>query len=222
MTTKPTVCSSIPKRNSTWKKMVSLKSLLSTTKLRFAFMGKPTCCNWAHSGFSEIERFLFHFQQEGQGPFFFAKSTVTGMSNLDIMQAWLMQQNEDEWWLIYQHDGDPPHYSHLNQYLPQCWIGRTTTEGHALLRWPRSPGLTPWDFSLWGYVKDSVFLPPLPQDLPELRRRIIAATSEIDRNNMLQGVWAEMYYRLDICIVTDSEHIEHLWSMQKKKKKINK
>jgi hypothetical protein len=39
---------------------------------------------------------LFHFQQEGQGPFFFAKSTVTGMSNLDIMQAWLMQQNEDE------------------------------------------------------------------------------------------------------------------------------
>jgi hypothetical protein len=65
----------------------------------------------------------------------------------------------------------------------------------------------------WGFVKDSVFLPPLPQALPELRRRIIAAISEIDRD-MLQRVWAEVNYRLDVCRVTKGVHIEHLRRMQ--------
>jgi hypothetical protein len=41
----------------------------------------------------------------------------------------------------------------------------------------------------------------LPQDLPELQRRIIAAISEISRD-MLQQVWAKMAYQLDICLVT--------------------
>jgi hypothetical protein len=100
---------------------------------------------------------------------------------------------------IYHQEGDPPHYHHLlsgylNQHLPQRWIGRTAANDHALLRWPpRSPDLTPCDFLLWGYVKDSVFVPPLPWDLPELRRRIITAISRIDRE-MLRQVWAEMDY----------------------------
>jgi hypothetical protein len=44
---------------------------------------------------------------------------------------------------------------------------------------------------LWGYVKDSALLPPLPQDLSQLRGRVIAAIPEINRD-MLQRVWAEM------------------------------
>jgi hypothetical protein len=44
---------------------------------------------------------------------------------------------------------------------------------------------------LWGYVKDSALLPPLPQELPQLRRRDIVAIPEINRD-MLQRVWAEM------------------------------
>ena len=43
-------------------------------------------------------------------------------------------------------------------------------------------------FFLWGYVKDSALL---PQDLPQLRRRDIAAIPEINRD-VLQRVWAEM------------------------------
>ena len=39
-----------------------------------------------------------------------------------------------------------------------------------LLPWPpRSPDLTPCDYFLWGYVKDQVFIPPMPLDLAELR-----------------------------------------------------
>jgi hypothetical protein len=89
--------------------------------------------------------------------------------------------------------------------LPQRWIGRTTAEDLVLLRrQSRSPDLTP---------HDSGFLASVPKDPPELRRRIIAAISEIDRDT-LQRVWAEMDYRLDVCRVTRGGHIERLWGMQ--------
>jgi hypothetical protein len=68
---------------------------------------------------------------------------------------------------------------------------------------------------LWGYVKNSVFVTPLPRDLPELRRRIIVAISRIDRE-MLRRVRTEMDYRLDVYCVTKVRHIEHLWGMQNK------
>jgi hypothetical protein len=46
---------------------------------------------------------------------------------------------------------------------------------------PRSPDLTPCDF-LWGYIKDKVFAPSLPQSLPELRQRITSAIASITRD----------------------------------------
>jgi hypothetical protein len=68
----------------------------------------------------------------------------------------------------------------------------TTSEDQALLRWPRrSRDLTPCYFFLWGRFKDSVFPPPLPQDLYEMWRRIVASISEINRD-VLQRVWAEV------------------------------
>jgi hypothetical protein len=91
---------------------------------------------------------------------------------------------------------------HLSTTLPQRWIGRTSNEGSALIpRPPRSPNLTPCDFFLWGYVKDKVYVPPLPRDLPELQQRIMAAVDTIDVD-MLQRVWQELDYRTDVCRVT--------------------
>jgi hypothetical protein len=115
-------------------------------------------------------------KEKVHGPFF-AESTVTGRSYLDMMQEWLLPQlDDDSHDFIYQQDGAPTHYHHLvrgylNQHLPQRWIGCTAANDQALLHWPpRPPDLTPCDFFLWGYVKDSVFVPPLPRDLPELPR----------------------------------------------------
>jgi len=34
---------------------------------------------------------------------------------------------------------------------------------------PGSPDATPCDFFLWGYVKDQVYVPPLPASIPELK-----------------------------------------------------
>jgi hypothetical protein len=55
----------------------------------------------------------------------------------------------------------------LNRVLPQRWIGRAAANGDKnLFPWPpRSPDLTPCDFYLWGFVKDSVYVPPLPTSI---------------------------------------------------------
>ena len=50
---------------------------------------------------------------------------------------------------------------------------------------PRSPDSTPCDFFLWGYVKDKVYVPPLPASIPELKVRIRTAI-EIITADMLQ------------------------------------
>jgi hypothetical protein len=58
-----------------------------------------------------------------------------------------------------------------------------------------------------GYVKDWVFVPPLPLDLADLR--IIAAVKNIDAP-VLTRVWQQLEYRIDVCPVTRGARIEHL------------
>ncbi|PSN44682.1 hypothetical protein C0J52_15632 [Blattella germanica] len=69
--------------------------------------------------------------------------------------------------------------------------------------------LTPCDFYLWGFIKDRVYMPPLPADLLELGNRTEAAVATITENTLL-NVWEELGYRLDVCRVTNGAHIEHL------------
>jgi len=79
-----------------------------------------------------------------------------------------------------------------------------------LLAWPPlSPDATPCDFFLWGYVKDQVYVPPLPASIQELKVRIRTAIETITVD-MLQTVWNELYYRVDVCRITKGAHIEHL------------
>jgi hypothetical protein len=61
--------------------------------------------------------------------------------------------------------------------------------------------LTPLDFSVWGYVKDKVFVPPLPASLEELQAWITEPVVTIDAN-MINRIWAETAYTWDICHVT--------------------
>jgi hypothetical protein len=63
---------------------------------------------------------------------------------------------------------------------------------------PRSSDATPCDFFLWGYVKDQVYVPPLPAIIPELEVRIRTAIDPITAD-MLQTVWNELDYRVDVC-----------------------
>jgi hypothetical protein len=64
-------------------------------------------------------------------------------------------------------------------------------------------------FFLWGFVKDSVYVPPLPMSLKELRDRITHALQTITAD-LLHRVWDEFDYRVDVCRVTQGAHIEGL------------
>ncbi|PNF20021.1 hypothetical protein B7P43_G05943, partial [Cryptotermes secundus] len=121
------------------------------------------------------------------GQFFFPEATVTGESFLDMLERLLLPQ------LNTSHD----------DYILQL-------ERASLLPCPpRSPDLTTCDFFLWGFVKDSVYAPPLPTSIHELRGRIAHALLAITVD-MLHRVWDEFDYRVDVCHMTQGAHIERL------------
>ena len=62
--------------------------------------------------------------------------------------------------------------------------------------------------SYWRYVKDRVFVSPLPRDLADLKARIIAVVKNIDAP-ILTRVWQEFDFCIDVCRVTSGAHIEH-------------
>ena len=90
------------------------------------------------------------------------------------------------------------------------WIGRTGPKDLALHSWPpRTPDMTPCDFFLWGYVKERVYVPPLPADLDELTNRMTAAVKSVTEDT-LRRVWDEFSYRVDDVRAVGGGHIEHL------------
>ena len=141
-----------------------------------------------------------------------------GRNYLDMLENMLIpQMNEDSDDYVFQQGrlSCPIHFhnnvqDYLNTNLPQSQIGRFGQEEVALMRQPpRYPDLTPCDFFLWGFVKDTVFVPPVPANIQELRDRITAAVALIDRD-MLTRMLNELDYRLDVYNISQGEHIEHL------------
>jgi hypothetical protein len=89
--------------------------------------------------------------------------------------------------------------AHFSKWLSFSYLASMVT-------WPNPTSI----FFLWGYIKERVYVPPIPCDLPQLRQRIVEAVATIN-GQMLQLVWQELDYRFDICCVTRGGHIEHLW-----------
>ena len=52
-----------------------------------------------------------------------------------------------------------------------------------------------------------VYVPPLPASIAELKVRIRTATETITAD-MLQTVWNELDYRVDVCRITKGAHIQ--------------
>jgi len=86
--------------------------------------------------------------------------------------------------------------------------GRAGQNDQVFCKWPlRSPDLTVCDFFLWGYVKDRVYVPPLPETVDELQERVTAAVKSVT-TDMQKRVWPELDYHIDVCRVTRGGHIE--------------
>ncbi|KAJ4439743.1 hypothetical protein ANN_07871 [Periplaneta americana] len=68
----------------------------------------------------------------------------------------------------------------LNDVVPDRWIGRKGPNDRACFAWPpRSPDLT-------GIIKDRLYVPPLPADLPDLRQRIEAVVATITPDTLIK------------------------------------
>jgi hypothetical protein len=79
-----------------------------------------------------------------------------------------------------------------NATLPNRWIVRVWAADEEWMKWPPcSPDLTPCDFFLWGYVNEQVFVPPLSEDINELKLTITATIETIDRN-ILGRAWDQL------------------------------
>ncbi|PSN56132.1 hypothetical protein C0J52_03356 [Blattella germanica] len=120
-------------------------------------------------------------------PLFFPEQTVNGARYLDMLQIWLMPQ--------------------LNEQKDD--FVRIPTRRNTDSLPPRSPDLIPCDFFLWGFVKERVFSPPLPLNIDDFKQRIRQAVASVDAD-MLQRVWDELDYRMDVCRMTGGAHIENL------------
>jgi len=90
----------------------------------------------------------------------------------------------------------------LDATFPNRRIGR---DGPTLCP-PRSPDITPLDFFLWRYVKDKVFSTPVP-DITNLKARITDAFGTITEH-ILENMWRETDYRLDVLSATKGAHVE--------------
>ena len=137
-------------------------------------------------------------QRTVHGPFFFEEPSITGQTYLEMITNWLVPRLAAEGGdYIFQQDGAPQHWSlpvrtYLNAILPNRWIGRGGQHDLLVCKWPpRSPDLTVYDFFLWGYIKDKVYVPPLPATVDDLQERITAAVHAITPE-MMQRVWIEL------------------------------
>jgi hypothetical protein len=60
-----------------------------------------------------------------------------------------------------------------------------------------------------GHTVYHQIIPPLPQDLREVRERITNAVASISMDDLVK-VCDELEYRIDVCRVTHGAHIENL------------
>ena len=131
-----------------------------------------------------------------------------------MLQSWLLPKLPNNERCIFQQDGAPPHLAlatpaFLNDELPGRWIGRCSARDQCLIPWPPPlPRCDPTRYFLWGYVKDSVYVLPLPQSIEELKDRISAAIETVSAD-LLDKVHSCLRKRLLLLVKTGGRHIEN-------------
>ena len=68
--------------------------------------------------------------------------------------------------------------------------------------------MTPCGFFLWGYVKERVYVPPLPADLDELTNRITVAVNSVTEDTFTR-FRDELSYRVNVVRAAGGGHTEH-------------
>ena len=111
---------------------------------------------------------------------FFIDGCLNGQKYLDMLIIMMigpaLASQKANGQVIFQHDQAPSHVARevvefLNNSFSESWVGR-----NGPYKWaPRSPDLSPLDFSLWGFLASKVFdlKRPNPHDTEDLQERMI-------------------------------------------------
>ena len=74
------------------------------------------------------------------------------------------------WW---NQDGAPPHrIVQVSEFLTEFFQHRIIAFNHPIEWPPRSPDITPCDYSLWGYLKNKVYV-SAPTNMDDLMQRLM-------------------------------------------------
>jgi hypothetical protein len=92
------------------------------------------------------------------GLFIFAEQTVTTITYCDMLENFMVPQVEDlQPTVIFQQDGAPPRWSlTVKEFLDKMFHDRWIGHDGPILWPPQSLDITPLDFLLWGFVRQSV------------------------------------------------------------------
>ena len=141
------------------------------------------------------------------GPYLFEES-VNGENYLELLQGDAVSaipRNK-----LFMQDGAPAHFAiEVREFLDKRfnrWIGRSGT-----VAWPpRSPDLTPCDFSLWGLMKDDLRSQQF-EDNHQLEDAIRQKFSEINNDkDLCRRICRSVLDRCRMCITANGGHFEHL------------
>ena len=141
--------------------------------------------------------------------FLHGKKTVIGGIYFDMLELFAMPQLQDlQPNIWFQQNGAPPRWSTdvllTWQNFSNRWVGQDDP-----IPWlPRCPEITPLDFFLWGYLKDIIHRRKFT-DIADLKTRITEAFATVT-NVMLQFIYQEIDYRLNVLQATRGAHVEAL------------
>jgi hypothetical protein len=118
------------------------------------------------------------------------------------------QLNDEELQFGYfQQDGATTHTTRANlAYLEGFYVDRIISRG-LNPEWPRSPDLTPFDFSIFGWLKDNLYKQQL-HTREELMAEITHHCQNIDART-LENIF-ENKKRRALCLQQNGDHFQHL------------
>jgi len=148
------------------------------------------------------------------GPFIL-EGHLTGEAYLRFLQEelhWLLEDVplNKRGRMYFQHDGAPPHSSRevrnfLNYRFPGRWIRRGSPHN-----WPaRSPGLSPLDYCVWGWMKELVYSVKVVMWDALLGCILDAADRIRNSQRKLQRATRAIHNRAAACVAADSGFFEN-------------
>jgi len=146
------------------------------------------------------------------GPIFFHNTISAETYRTEILQPFLNELHDDELRQgFFQQDGARAHTANETiQYLQEYFDDRVISKNAIINFPPRSCDLTPLDFFVWPFIKNSIYKTPIAS-LQELQDRIIEKCQEINNTpHLLENAINGIRRRAILCLQENGGHFSHL------------